>query len=230
VTGQQGAQVHLGNMQVHDIQELTHLETLRRGNLDNLDVIFDTKPYLTNKSDIVALLVLLHQSTVQDRITEVNFDTRTALAKRGADPSDGRGAVLPQKMHKQIQEEMDALVEEMLFADEPTFTSRISGNAGFDKWFEARGVRDPKGRSLRELDLTRRLFKYPCSYLVYSAAFDALPRYAKEYVYGRFADILTGRDQGPHYAALSSADRKAVLEILTATKPDFARALKAGGD
>ena len=38
----------------------------------------------------------------------------------------------------------------------------------------ARGPRDRRGRSLYQLDLDRRLLKYPCSYLIYSPAFDAL--------------------------------------------------------
>jgi hypothetical protein len=228
VTGQQGDQVHLGNMLVHNVQELTHLDTLRRGNLDTLDALFDTKPYLTDKSDIVALLVLLHQSTVQDRITEVNFDTRTALGKAGKDPADGRGVLLPAQSRKQIREEMDALVDEMLFVGDPGFSSRLTGSSGFDKWFQARGPRDGHGRSLRELDLTTRLFKYPCSFLIYSEAFDALPAYAKDYLYDRLVKILTGKEHAPQYSRLTAADRKAVLEILTATKPDFAAALKAG--
>ena len=82
------------------------------------------------------------------------------------------------------------------------------------------------GRSLRELDLTTRLFKYPCSFLIYSDAFDALPVYAKDYLYARLVRILTGKEHAPQYAALSAADRKAVVEILKATKPQFAAALK----
>jgi len=212
---------------VHEVKELANLESLRRGNLENLDAVFDTKPYLTNRSDIVALQVLLHQSTVQDRITEVNFDTRTALGKAGKDPSDGRGVILPPDSRKQIGEEMDALVDEMLLVGDPGFKDRIGGNSGFDHWFQSRGPRDSHGRSLRELDLNTRLFKYPCSFLIYSDAFDSLPRYARDYVYGRLVKILTGKDSSPQYAGLSEADRQAVVEILTATKPDFASAVRA---
>ncbi len=43
----------------------------------------------------------------------------------------------------------------------------------------------PRGRSLRDFDLHTRIFKYPCSYLIYSEAFDAIPEPAKEYIYGR---------------------------------------------
>ncbi|HWG29231.1 MAG TPA: hypothetical protein VN676_01665 [Steroidobacteraceae bacterium] len=228
VTGQQGSEVHLGNVLVHDVKELINLDSVRRGNLDNLDALFDTKPYLTDKSDIVALQVLLHQSTVQDRITEVNWDTRTALAKAGKDPADGRGVTLPPQSRKQIKDEMDALVDEMLFVGDPGYKSKLTGNSGFDKWFQARGPRDSHGRSLRELDLTTRLFKYPCSFLIYSDAFNALPLYAKDYLYARLVRILTGKEHASQYAALSEAGRKAAVEILKATLPQFAAALKKG--
>jgi hypothetical protein len=69
--------------------------------------------------------------------------------------------------------------------------------------------------------LRTRIFKYPCSYLIYSQDFDALPSPAKEYVYRRLFDVLTGREQGPAFARLTGSDRRAILEILVATKPDL---------
>ena len=85
--------------------------------------------------------------------------------------------------------------------------------------FARRGPRDARGRSLRDFDLERRLFKYPCSYLVYSPSFDALPGPVKDYVLRRLHDVLTGRDQSKDFAHLSAADRLAVLEVLRDTKP-----------
>jgi hypothetical protein len=230
VTGRSGSQVHLGNIQVHDVEELVHLDRVRRGNLDTLQGLFDTRPYLTDKSDIVALLVLQHQVDVQNLITRVNFEVRTLLAKS---PTTRVGAVSSPapsaETRARLKPFMDELVDGMLCVDAVTFTSKISGNSGFDRWFEARGPRDPRGRSLRDLDLSTRLFKYPLSYLVYSAAFDGLPDYAKRYVYGRFADILSDRDPSDRYARLTPEDRKAILEILTTTQPDFARFRAARG-
>ncbi len=66
----------------------------------------------------------------------------------------------------------------------------ISGNSGFDAWFQKEGPKDSKGRSLRELDLKTRLFRYPLSYLIYSDGFDGLPEYGKRYVYRRIAEVL----------------------------------------
>ncbi|MGB6451513.1 MAG: hypothetical protein WBE92_12245, partial [Steroidobacteraceae bacterium] len=226
VTGESGNQVHLGNIQVRTVNELVHLDQVRRGNLDKLDGLFNTQPYLTDKSDIVALLVLQHQVDVQNLITRVNFEVREALAKAGKGRS---GTELPEKTREDLKGYMDSLVDAMLFVGATRFTSKITGNSGFNAWFEAQGPRDGLGRSLRDLDLTTRLFKYPLSYLVYSASFDALPDYAKSYIYGRFADILTGHDASDTYSFLSDSDRKAILEILTVTKPAFAQFLARKG-
>lgn len=225
VTGTHGDQVHLGNVLVRTANELVDLDKLRRGNLDNLDGLFDTRPYLTNKSDIVALLVFQHQMHMQNLITRVNFEVRQANAKAGLKDSDPTVAAtgLPPEVQTQLQEYLDDLANGMLFVNAAPFTGKITGNSGFDKWFEARGPRDKKGRSLRKLELTKRLFEYPLSYAVYSEAFDALPAYAKNYVYGRFAAVLSGQDSSPPYAHLSPADRKSVQEILVATKPDYAK-------
>ena len=66
------------------------------------------------------------------------------------------------------------VVDYLLFIDEAKLTDRVRGGSGFAERFSTIGPRDRKGRSLHELDLNRRLMKYPCSYLIYSPAFDAL--------------------------------------------------------
>ena len=71
---------------------------------------------------------------------------------------------------------------------------------------------------LRDFDLQTRLFRYPLSYMIYDAAFDALPDLAKERIYQRLLEILTGKDQSEAYARLSAADRRAILEIVRETK------------
>jgi hypothetical protein len=114
-----------------------------------------------------------------------------------------------------------------LFADETPLDGPVRGTSGYAASFGARGPRDPQGRSLRDFDLRPRIFKYPCSYLIYSEAFDGLPVQAQEYVYGRLLDILTGKDQTPSFARLDSEARRAIFEILLATKPGFSAAWSA---
>ena len=102
----------------------------------------------------------------------------------------------------------------LLFHEEAPLTDPIRGTSTFAADFAERGRRDPKGRSLRDLDLNTRLFRYPCSYLIYSRAFDSLPAEVKEYIYHRLWEILSGRATGKDDPQLAKADREAILEIL----------------
>ena len=221
VTGHSGDQVHLGNMIIRSYTDFDRLEDLRAGNIDTLDGLFDTRPYLTDKSDIVALMVLEHQVNVQNAITRVSYDTRTALDKeRSAEEAPSAATA------KLIDEAIEPLVETMLFVGAVKLTSPLSGLPAFVEQFEKRGVRDAAGRSLRELDLKTRLFRYPLSYTIYSDAFAALPEVVKTAVYRRLDAVLEGEARDEKFADLTPADRRAILEILRATKPDFAAATR----
>lgn len=157
-------------------------------------------------SDVAALMVFDHQMHMANLITQIGWDTRA-----------GAG---------QLEDEARELVDYMLFVDEAPLPSKLGGSSGFAAKFAQSGRRDSKGRSLRDLDLQTRLLRYPCSYMVYSEAFDALPAEAKDAIYRRMLRVLSGSEKGKRYARLSAADRKAVLEILQETKPDFARVVK----
>lgn len=211
VSGRHGAQVHLGNIAVRDVAELERLEELRRGNLDDLDSVLDTSVYATNRSDIVALLVLEHQVHVQNAITRASWDARSLLAGTGGDAA-------ADVVETQIGAIVEPLVEALFLVDEAELTDRITGTSGFAETFMARGPRDAHGRSLRDLDLSTRLFKYPLSYTIYSRAFEALPGVIKDRVYARIDEILSGVDASAPYARLTSADRTAIGEILRATQ------------
>ena len=171
---------------------------------------FNTASYLTGSSDIVALMVLAHQTQMHNWITLTNYTTRIVEAdpKRSAE-----------ERQKQIEGSAEKLVRYLLFTNEIPLQAPIAGTSDFAREFAARGPRDSQGRSLRDFDLQKRIFKYPCSYLIYSEAFDAIPASAKDYIYRRLFDILSGREQGPEFASLSNQDRRAILEILVATKP-----------
>ena len=101
----------------------------------------------------------------------------------------------------------------LLFTEEAERPRRSRGHRASPA-ISPRAARDSRGRSLRDCDLNRRLFRYPCSYLIYSEAFEALPDPVKNYAYRRLWEILTGKDQSPAYSRLSTDDRQAILEIL----------------
>jgi len=114
-------------------------------------------------------------------------------------------------------ENINELVDHLLFLDETPLPGRIQGNSGFTEIFETAGPRDHRGRSLRQFDLETRLMRYPCSYMIYTDAFNSLPSKTKDATYHRMWTILSAQEP----SRLSAADRKAVIEILRDTKPDL---------
>ena len=209
VTGTHGSATHLGN----NVALVNPLQPGGRGgpetqNLTSLSGMFDTSRYPAATSDLVALLTLEHQTHMTNLIVRIGWDERIA-------EHDGKK---DEATRKQLFSEIDEMVNYMLFGDEELLPAPVSGVSTFAKTFPARGPRDSRGRSLRDFDLRTRLFRYPLSYMIYDPAFDALPDMAKERVYQRLLEILTGKDGNEAYARLSAGDRRAILEILRETK------------
>jgi len=65
------------------------------------------------------------------------------------------------------------------------------------------------------------MFRYPCSFLIYSKTFDQLPEPILTYVERRLIEILKDEDSGTDFVHLSKKDRIAILEILMETKQGF---------
>jgi hypothetical protein len=175
-----------------------------------LDGTAGTRGYPSNESDIAALMIFDHQMRAMNLLTRVNWETRVAQAGGGADFASSPLRAL-----------VEDLVEYFLFTDEVAPPAQLTPRPGFARSFVARGPVDRQGRSLRELDLGGRLFRYPCSYMIYTAAFDGLPAAAKAAIYRRLGAILTRRETTPRYAHLSAADRQAIIQILRDTKGDL---------
>ncbi len=214
VTAKNGSQDGMANVLISDPQHPEQLDRAAGANLTSLAGHFDTAAYLTGSSDIVALMVLAHQTQMHNWITLTNYQTRIALFNAGQ--SSGPAS---EEARKRFEAPAEQLVRYLLFTNEVPLQTPVAGTSDFARQFTARGPRDSAGRSLRDFDLQKRIFKYPCSYLIYSEAFDAIPAPAKDYIYRRLFDILSGREQGPEFASLSSQNRRAILEILVATKP-----------
>jgi len=203
VTGDHSGR-HLGNAMVTDSKNLEAMATAETSHVQSLDGRFEATGYLTLDSDLVALLVMEHQAHMLNLITRLGWEAR--VGGEAGRPLNAAAA---------------ELVDYLLFVDEAALPDRVSGSTRFATVFQARGPRDAKGRSLRDLQLRGRLMKYPCSYLIYSPSFDALPSMAKAMVYQRLWEVLSGKDQSPRYDQLTSADRRAIVEILQDTKPDL---------
>jgi hypothetical protein len=232
VTGTHGNQSHMGNVVVPDGQTAEQLDRAPGANVTKLDGRFDPSFYPSGNSDIVAQLVLAHQTQMHNLITLTNYKTRLALYAEAAKnksvgmPTDTLSDTAKEKYQKPAED----LLRYLLFTNEAPLTAEIKGTSGFTEEFASRGPRDSRGRSLRDFDLHTRIFKYPCSYLIYSEDFDAIPSPAKEYIYRRLLEILTGRDQSADFAKLKAQDRQTIFEILLATKPNLPLEWKAYGN
>lgn len=210
VTGTHGAMRHMGNAIVTtpgDYQAAISDRTLNRTSLAGA---FDATAYPSAHSDIVALMVFAHQSHMTNLITRIGWETRIAVDGKSPDPGAGV-----------LHDAIDEFVDYALFVDEQPLTAPVTGTSGFAAEFAARGPADHTGRSLRQLDLERRLFRYPCSFMIYSSAFLALPEPVRLAIYARIWDVLSGRDAAPKYARLSAGDRTAVAQILRETLHDW---------
>jgi hypothetical protein len=224
VTGE-GDQPHMGNAVVEDQPASAGEPQSKNKRLISLSKSFETSAYLTPDSDIVAHLVLAHQTQMHNLITLTNYKARLALyaaSTRNKSAGLPAGTPLTDSDQQQFERPADQLLHYLLFVNEaplsPSGAAAVDKNSAFAKEFAARGPRDRKGRSLREFDLRTRIFKYPCSYLIYSESFDSLPEPARSYVYHRLLEILSGEDKNPEFTGLSEQDRRAVLEILLETK------------
>ena len=228
VTGKHGTMRHMGNVFAQG-EENVILDREKGANRTSLKGLVDTSPYIVPTSDIVALMVAEHQTGVQTLLTKADYYSRMALYDEARLNVELQR---PANYHSdstrsRIRSVCEPLLKAMLFVQEAPLTDTVVGTSGYAEQFAEQGPFDRQHRSLHQLDLHHRLLRYPCSYLIYSEAFNALPTEARTYLYQRLREILTANDPGKDYAHLSPADRKAILEILIDTKPDFAAFDKA---
>tara|TARA_R110002111_G_scaffold256979_3_gene324705 strand:+ start:29412 stop:30746 length:1335 start_codon:yes stop_codon:yes gene_type:complete len=226
VSGTHGKMRHMGNLIFRKGDSSGNLNRERGANAVDLEQWFDTGAYLGPHSDIVSLMVLEHQVKMHNLITRAQFEGR--ITERDAEVMNKMlerdASFQSDSTKRRFESSANRLVDYMLFTDELVLEDQIRGASSFEKDFPLSGPRDRRGRSLRDFNLEQRLFKYPCSYLIYSESFDALPRPILDFVYQRLWDILSGKDDSKQYAHLSAEDRRAILEILIETKsglPDY---------
>jgi hypothetical protein len=227
VTGGHGRQSHFGNLPLREEKGQEALRQPAAPGLAMLSRYFDTSAYLSDKSDIVALMVLEHQSFVQNQITRVNYKVRTFMAREGHGPAPRSWADANPRDQAQMRAVAEPLVRALFCADAVGLEDRLESTSGFATRFSAEGPRDHKGRGLRELDLNKRLFRYPLSYLIYSEHFDALPDYVLDYIGMRIAEVLNGTDKTGISERFTPAERETIAQILIDTKPRFGKLLAA---
>jgi hypothetical protein len=199
VTGSTGGQAHRGN-------RFSKVAGAGGGSVTDLKGLVDLAKFPEPTSDVVALMVLEHQVQMMNLLTRLRLETEALGERESFERAQG------------ISEEV---LKYLLFLDEAPLKAPVRGDSGFTKQFTAAGPTDGQGRSLREFDLKERLFKHPCSYMIYSASFEALPQRAKRHVYRRLWEVLAGEDVSAPFNRLTPEARAAVREILVQTKKDL---------
>ncbi len=205
VTGKHSATRHMGNVQFKTLDNIDAVLTAESVHLESLEGRFDPAGYLSQFSDIVALMTLEHQGHMASLLTRIGWEARVGEATA----------------RRSLKDAAVDVVDYMLFVDEAPLPGPVSGPTSFATTFSARGPADRQGRSLRHFDLQQRMMKYPCSYMIYSEPFDALPAPARDAIYARLWTVLNGGDPDPIYAKLTAADRRAIIEILGDTRKDL---------
>ena len=219
VTGTHGEQRHMGNGLLSNEAVSEKLDVESGANVTDLSSHFEVRPYLTPHSDIVALMVLEHQVMMHNILTAANHAGRITvrdsdIMNKALERPEGFES---ESTERRFSSAAESVVKGLLFCDEARLTDTVAGTSGFASEFSARGPLDSNGRSLRQFDLRTRMFRYPCSFLIYSDAFAALPVGVKSRVWRRLEEIVSGEDTSARFDHITAEDRKAIREILRDT-------------
>ena len=168
VAGTHGMMSHRGNFTLPmNKRPKQPIDNAAGQNMRQLPAHIDLSKYPSAQSDIVALMVFEHQIDAHNLMVRVSYAWRIDQAS-GEPPT--------------WKTEADRLIEHLTFAREFQLKDAIKGEGTFAKTFVSKGRRDTHGRTLREFDLTKRLFRFPCSYTIETKLFMQLPDKVKVYV------------------------------------------------
>ncbi|MFT4177372.1 MAG: hypothetical protein QM627_12045 [Luteolibacter sp.] len=200
VTGYTGALPHLGNS--FATQDEDFKPTRKRPS--SLSEFFDTSHYLTDTSDVGALLVFQHQLVMHNVLTRASHRSRRA-------PED-------------LEAIAENVVDHLLFRYAAPLPEGLRIDENFRREFTAYTPRAGNGGSLKDFSGQGRLFANRCSFLIGSEAFLALPPPLKEKIYHLLATALDEHAPDTRYAHLEAAERRSILAILNETHPEARKA------
>jgi hypothetical protein len=225
VTGHHGSARHRGNATLDDRDDSATIDTEPGANLSSLSHLFDTEPYPTPQSDIVALMVLEHQTSIQNILTKSNHAAIRAMHMQKSLQKELGEPVINEPVgtaRRIIDNVTNQILDALLFKDEAALPDDgIEGRHDFQTDFAANSPKSQDGRSLKDFQLLNRLFKYRCSFMIYSITFQNLIPPLKETVISHLDTILAGQDISGRYNHLTDSERTHIRRILTDTLPDL---------
>lgn len=224
VTGYHGQTSHRGNSIFSDEKgkAVTQGADARP---DVLNSFFEVDRYLRARSDVVALLVFEHQVTVQNALTRANQSTRKMLAYQRSLQEAFKEPLTDEPSYDSVKSVFASttqeVVDRLLFRNAAALPAGIEGNKDFLSVFSASARKDSQGDSLRDFELTNRLFKLRCSYLIYSQSFEALVPSLKALIFRRLGEVLTGNDPGGRYDYIPAEEKSRIHRVLAETVPEI---------
>lgn len=202
VTGRSGIQQHLGNFVLKDKKRPSKIDNFMGINLTQLDSFFASGEYPQPTSDIVALMVMEHQLNVLNYITRLVFESKIATVT---------------KDFSHIDNAVENLVKQLLFSSELPLKNPIEGGEAFKMHFENFTSNNNFSKSLRILDLKKRIFKHPISFMICSDAYKGLPADVREKVQKKILMITSSDETIEGYEHLDVSNKKFIREILSST-------------
>src|SRR5688500_140000 len=134
VTGDTGGAQHLGNIPVMPAEKNLGRPRNPKAPLPTVEGFFDMKGYPAKTSDVVAQLVLAHETTITNLITRLGWEARVAETTTAADAA------------ARVKEAAAELADSLLMLDEtPLAAGPVKGSSGFAEGFMAQGPRDKQG-------------------------------------------------------------------------------------
>ena len=225
VTGKQGSALHRGNVFTQEKDDELIADFHQGANISDLSTFFDPKRYLANTSDIVALLVLEHQTTMQNTITRAGMNCRRMLDYQSTLQRELKEISTEELAYDSVRSVFKSavgeIVDDLLFYNEAALPDGLEGSPLFQRAFQGNARRAADGQSLKDFCLKGHLFQNRCSYLISSESFLALPPQLKKRVYARLEEILTAKNVDARYSYLGSEERTRIARILRETHPEF---------
>ena len=221
VTGNHGEMRHMGNSIAIEREDGSATLDIEVGsNLSSLDSLIDTAPYIRKDSDIVSLMVLEHQVTAHNAILAAGFNTRQVMHRNRvlAQFLDHAPDEFTETTQSVLDHQADALLKALLFSGEFELEGfGIEGSEAFQEAFQKNARRSQKGKSLKDFQLLSRLFKYRCSYMIYSSSFAKLPQRFKDIVFEKLKHVLVSETPPEDFQHLSKGERERIHQILLDT-------------
>ncbi len=172
--------------------------------------LFDWNRYPVRTSDLFPHLIHEHQLGFHNLITLAVYRTRDALAA-------GQGSIRPDD-RPVLDDIAHQIVRYLLFAGEAALPAGgVTPDPAYVRDFEARRIATSGGASLRDLDLRTRLFRYRCSYMIYSTGFATMPKEVKAGVLSGLCLALQDANAPAEFNYLPVDEKRTILKILQET-------------